>query len=291
MLRTIKIAAVTAICCWAFSQWATGQLPTSRKPAPEPAKETRSDDPQAAEKLAFFRDRFARCRLIVDDRPNEPCKLVPEPPIKFDNPISQIYDGFLFAWTDRGRPVAVVKSYHNLPNKTWGRTFVSVAPRPLEMHEGAGPLWTPQEAGVTFGPLANEKPPAADARVRLGQMRQIARRFQVVDRWGIKDPTDWQLRLLSTPLLRYEAPDEDVLEGGMFGYVLTNAPEALVFVEARKANDGLEWFYAVSRCTRFEIRVSLDGKQIAEFPRLEAWPATGTYFHSPLPWENYPCEP
>ena len=269
---------VIVLCGQAFAQ----QPPTKALP------EERPPDPQQREKLEYFRERIATVRLTVADRPDEPCQFVAEPLAKFDNPISQIWDGFMFLWTDRGRPVAVVKSYHNTPNKTWGRTFVSLAPQQIVMKQDDKPLWTPEEAGVTFAELPGAPAPSAEPRQRLTQMRAIARRFSVIDHWGIKDPTDWQLRLLPTPLHRYEVPEEGVVDGALFGYVLT-APEAIVLLEARKTDTGeLVWHYALARCTRFGVRFSLDGKQIAEFDRLDAWPATGTYFHYPLPWEEYP---
>jgi hypothetical protein len=250
--------------------------------------ERRPPDPHQREKLEFFRDRVGAVRLTVADRPDEPCQFVAEPLAKFDNPISQIWDGFMFLWTDRGRPVAVVKSYHNSPNKTWGRTFVSLAPQLIVMKQDGKPLWTPEGPGVTFAKLPGTAVPAAEPRQRLAQMREIARRFSVIDHWGIKDPTDWQLRLLTTPLHRYEVPDEGVVDGAMFGYVLT-APEAIVLLEARQSAQGdLSWHYALARCTRFGVRFSLDGKQVAEFDRLDAWPPTGTYFHYALQWEEYP---
>ena len=249
--------------------------------------EERPPDPHQRQKLEFFRDKIGGCKLTLVDRPDEPCQYVPEPLAKFDNPISQIWDGFMFLWTDRGRPVAVVKSYHNSPNKTWGRTFVSLAPQPIVMKQGDQPLWTPEKAGVTYAELPDAPAPAAEPRERLRQMRDIARRFKVIDHWGIKDPTDWQLRLLPTPLYRYDMPQGEVIDGAMFGYVLT-APEAIVLLEARKtAKGGLAWHYALARCTRFGVRFSLDGKELAEFDRLDAWPATGTYFHHPQPWEDY----
>jgi hypothetical protein len=120
-------------------------------------------------------------------------------------------------------------------------------------------------------------------------MRDIARRFTMVDHWGLKDPTDWRLRLLTTPLYRYEAPEHGAVDGALFGYV-ANSPEALVLVEARKSGDGLAWHYAVARMTRFEVTVSLDDKEIAHFPRLEAWPPSGVYFHDPLDMPDYPFQ-
>ncbi len=78
------------------------------------------------------------------------------------------------------------------------------------------------------------------------------------------------------------------MDGALFGYVLTTSPEAVVLLEARKTETGLAWHYAVSRCTRFEIRFSLDSKPIANFPRLESWPANEVYFHDPIPMADYP---
>lgn len=260
------------------------QTPPSAAP---PAKE-RAVDPREREKLEFFRGRFEPCHVTLAGR-EEPCQYVAHPLTRFDNPISKIEDGYMFLWTNRGRPVATVKSYHSVPNKSWGRTFVSLAERPLEMRHNDQPLWAPTEAGVKFVELPDSPLPAADPRRRLTQMRQISRRFQAIDNWGIKDPTDWQLRLLPAPLFRYEVKSEEVIDGALFGYVLTS-PEALLLLEARDTGERFAWHYALSRCTRFGIRFLLDGKPIAEFDRLDRWPASGTYFHSALPWEEYPFD-
>lgn len=276
-----------AIASGAGAQEARTKAPPEERPPDQNQLDQNQPDPLQRLKLEFFRDRIGGCRLTLADRPDGPCQYIAEPVAKFDNPISRIEDGFMFLWTGRGRPVACVKSYHNVPNKTWGRTYVSLATAPLSLEQEGKALWSPKQAGMTFAELPDTSAPAAEPRQRLVQMRAIARRFQVIDHWGIKDPTDWQLRLLPTPLYRYEAIQDDVVDGALFGYVLTS-PEALVMLEARKTDKGLAWHYAVSRCTRFGVRFSLDGKQIAEFDRLDAWPATGTYFHLPQPWEEYP---
>src|SRR5204863_6612618 len=165
---------------------------------------------------------------------------------------------------------------------------VSLSEQPLVLESGKQTLWTPPQDAAVFKPLADSPLPADRPNVRLSQMRKLAERFQVVDRWGMKDPTDWQLRLLTTPLFRYKVPDENVVDAALFGYVLTTSPEALLLLEARRAGNELRWHYAVSRFTRFEITISLDDRKLAEFPRLESWPATGTYFHHPLPMPAYP---
>jgi len=262
---------------------AAGRLTVAQESS-APAQSTA--DREKVKRLDFFRDRISALKLAAVDRRDEPFELLTEPLITFENPVSQMWDGLMFAWTDRGRPAAVLKCYYHSINKRWGRTFVSLSPGRIEMVGGDKQLWTPADGGLSFAPLPDAAKPAGDERRRLTQMRDFARRFTMVDRWGLKDPTDYQLRLLPTPLLRYKTPD-DVIDGAMFGYVV-NSPEALVLVEARKTAEGLAWHYAVARFTRFAVTVSLDGKQIAEFPRLEAWPPTGVYFHDPVEMPDYP---
>ncbi len=247
------------------------------------------EPPDSKEKLAFFRERLEPLRLAVAASPDKPLELVPDPLITFENPVSQMWDGYMFVWTARGRPAAALKCYYHSVNKRWGRTFVSLATERIEMAADGTKLWRPEVAGLSFAPLPGGPPVAADARRRLAQMRDIARRFEMVDQWGLKDPTEWRLRLLPAPLYRYEVAKEEVIDGALFGYVV-NSPEALVLIEARKTEKELAWFYAVARFTRFAVTVSLDGKQIADFPRLEAWPPTGVYFHDPVEIPDYPFQ-
>lgn len=248
------------------------------------------DDSLQHRKLEYYRARLADHRLAFADMPDEPFELVEEPVNQYDNPISHIYDGFTFLWTHRGRPVAALKSYYNQPRESWGRTFVSLAPRPIELRVGDERIWYPRDGALKLEPLPNAAPPAGSAPLRLAQMRRIAGEFKVVDRWGLVNPTDWQLRLLTAPLYRYEVPEENVVDGALFGYALTTSPEALLMIEARQTDHGLEWHYAVSRCTRFGITFSRDGRVLAEFPRLDAWPPTGDYFHLPVTLADYPFE-
>jgi hypothetical protein len=254
--------------------------------APSPPDAQQPADKQKEEKLAFFRERLEPLRLAAVASPDKPLRFVPEPLVTFENPVSQMWDGYMFVWTDRGRPAAALKCYYHSLNKRWGRTFVSLATERIELTSDGKRLWTPEMAGLSFAPLQGGPPVAADARRRLTQMRDIARRFEMVDQWGLKDPTEWRLRLLPAPLIRYEVADEAV-DGALFGYVV-NSPEALVLIEARRTEGGLAWHYAVARFTRFAVAVSLDGKQIADFPRLEAWPPTGVYFHDPVEIPDYP---
>lgn len=267
----------------------TPEKSAAKKPKPAPAAaEKTAPDPDQKERLDFFVPRLRALHVYDPAEPKRLVSFVETPLFRFENPVSFISDGFMFVWTDGGRPVVAMKSYYNHPSKSWGRTVVSLAERTIVMESDGKKLWTPPAAAVSFAPLKGAPAPAERPGRRLVQMRQLAERFSVVDNWGVKDPTDWQLRLLTTPLFRYEVPDENVVDAAMFGFVLTTSPEALVLLEARKAGDELTWHYAVSRCTRFGVTFSLDDKQLAEFPRLDKWPPEGAYFHDPLPMPLYP---
>ena len=267
-----------------LSSLAWGEEP---KPKPAPAAVPTKGDLERKQRLDWFVPRLKELRLSDPDKADRKIALVESPLLSFENPVSQITDGFMFAWTDRGRPVAVMKSYWNHRSKSWGRTVVSLADHKLTMEVDGQVLWTPPES-LSFAPLKGAPRPPDRPAARLVQMRKLAEQFSVVDKWGLKDPSDWQLRLLTTPLHRYECPDEDVVDGAIFGYVLTTSPEALVLLEAQGAGENLAWHYAVSRFTRFEITVSREGETLATFPRLEAWPPTGSYFHHPVPMQDYP---
>lgn len=257
-------------------------------PPPSETLAATGNDQVRKDRLDFFVPRLKELRLHNSNEPQRLLAFVDTPLFSFDNPVSFISDGFMFIWTDRGRPAVAMKSYYNGPSKSWGRTFVSLSDRSILLESGEQSLWTPPKSATVFKPLADAPVPAERPNLRLAQMRKLAERFQIIDNWGMKDPTDWQLRLLTTPLYRYEVPEEDVVDAALFGYVLTSSPEAMVLLEARKSGDALTWHYAVSRFTRFGITVSLDDRKLAEFPRLDAWPPTGVYFHHPLPMPDDP---
>jgi hypothetical protein len=245
-------------------------------------------DSLARLKLDYYRDRVRQQRLYPADAPDRPFELVEEPLIRFENPVSRISDGMLFVWTDGGRPVVAMKCYHNEPNRTWGRTFVSLGTDKVVLEIDGTKAWYPDAAGIEFAPLPNAPPPAPQSTQRLAQMRQLAAQFEIIDHWGKQNPTDWNLRLLSTPLYRYACESQQVVDGALFGYVITTGPESLLLLEARQTDAGLEWQYAVSRMTVFGLEFSRDGQPIAEFPRLERWPPTGSYFHLAVPFEDDP---
>ena len=239
------------------------------------------------EKLDFYRRRLREYRLVVDGRGETPCELVDDPLTRWDNPISQNADGMMFLWTDRGRPVVVTNGFYNVQSQICGRVFVALTDRPIEMRYGEQPFWKPNKSGSALKPLPDAKAPADTAAARLVQMRNIAKEFQVICNWGGKGKADWQMRLLTTPLYRYQAPKEGVVDGALFAYI-QSGPEAVLLVEAQQTPTGLEWRYSTSRCTTYRIRFTRNDTIVAEFPHLDEWVNTEAFFPTRVPLTDYP---
>ena len=257
--------------------------------AAEEAKHVSSDAnvTENKAKLDFYRKRHREYRLFVEGRGDKACEFHEDPLVRWDNPISQNADGMMFLWTDRGRPVVVTNGFFNFPTQIWGRVFVSLTDRPIEMRQGDQPFWKPRLSGKPFKLLDDAKPPSDKASTRLVQMRSIAKEFQVICNWGGKEKSDWQMRLLPTPLYRYQVLEEGVVDGAMFGYI-QSGPEAVLLVEARQTPTGLVWHYSASRCTTYRIRFARNDTTVAEFPFVDEWVNTDPFYPFRVPLKDYP---
>ena len=136
----------------------------------EDAKQPPADAPANKEKLDYYRKLHREYRLFVDGRSDKACEFHEDPLVRWDNPISQNADGMMFLWTDRGRPVVVTNGFYNFPTQIWGRVFVSLTDRPIEMRHGDQSFWKPRLPVNRFKLLDDAKPPSDKASARLVQI-------------------------------------------------------------------------------------------------------------------------
>lgn len=94
-------------------------------------------------------------------------------------------------------------------------------------------------------------------------MKQLAGAFRIV---YIEKKDRTELRLLQRPLYRYESADPALIDGALFAYVRATDPDALVFIEARKTVDGVEWQYGIARQNAMALEFSYRDKIVASFP-------------------------
>lgn len=208
-----------------------------------------------------------------------------KPLLKWSLPeVGRVY-GDVYVWSHRGRPRAIASLYEWFHPHT-GRTveWVSVSNRPLLAELDGRELWRTGPAGVEWQPIPSSPPPHRSATGRLLQMRSIARRFSArlhddrTDEKGVEKP----LRLLTAPLHRYASPEEKVLDGGVFTFVLGSDPEVLLLVEARESEgDGAaQWQALVARMNSSPVTVWRDDAELERFdavPLDDLWDRTRPY--------------
>ena len=123
-------------------------------------------------------------------------------------------------------------------------------------------VWEAPGGALTMRPLAGAGQPAGTTAARLGQMRQLMRRFKVTETYqGV--PTE--CRLLTQPIDRYSEGAE-IVDGALFAFANGTNPEIGVLIECGKSG----WSYGVARLCSAESKVELDGGVVATF-------ATGDY--------------
>src|SRR5262245_22917030 len=173
--------------------------------------------------------------------------------------------GSCFVWTREGHPEAIAVVWSQLAGN--GRRRVihdlhSLSSGPLTARWKDKVLWTPKTGGLEFRPVPKAEAPAKSARLRLAQMRAMAREFK-----GYVTPENQEkkvpLRLLVQPLYRYEASSDEIIDGAIFGFFDEWDPEVLVLLEARTKGGTAAWSFAP---------VPVDGARLTrEYAEASVW--------------------
>lgn len=164
--------------------------------------------------------------------------------------------GSVWIWTERGRPqlVGCIGAFQNNAGQLEGfHEFHLMSRNPIPPTAiGRDYLWEPSQGGPAPKSLENAAMPAATARLRSLQMRQLAREFSADMKEGEQTH---HLRLSPTPLFEYESRDGVALEGALFSFLWDKGtdPELLLLMELQKTQEGPRWFYVPFRFTWREL--------------------------------------
>lgn len=219
-----------------------------------------------AKLLKLHRDEAMRWEFLVDaGQEKKKAEFVPEPVYRWTNAArGNGQTGAMFVWTFNGGPVALGGVFSN-PEA--GRRIIMHEFHALGTHRITGRLhnsehqWRPQ-AAVPLNSLPDAPEPAATAKQRATQMRQIARDFtaHTIDNVGAR----WQLRLLSRPLYRYGKPDSDLIDGALFAFVSDAGtdPEIILILEVAKDGGKPTWRYRAVRLSISSLYVQYKGTEV-----------------------------
>jgi len=191
---------------------------------------------------------------------------VPDPLMRWTQPVRGGDDGVLCLWVDKGRPVAAMTIFtfkSDDGNRCVVHEHQSLSALPMKATWQGRPMWHTSEPGLTFSEAPDAPTPAETPAGRLRQMQAMARDFSGVTR--DHKGSSWNLRPLTKPLYRYEKTGPEVVDGGLFTLVQGNDPEAFVLIEARpdpKDAKTSRWHFGVARLTDLRLKVRWKDREV-----------------------------
>jgi hypothetical protein len=199
--------------------------------------------------LELFQQEAQSYEMRLGDARPSLLELAAKPVLHWGNPAGNGEDGAVFVWLHQGRP-EVIGTFFTYRQASTGKTVLkhslhSLAGQPVTADYRKQRVWSPTMPGVKFRPVPGAPPPAAAARLRLLQMKQLAKDFsgKLVDLKG----QSTVLRLLPQPLVRYEPTAATVVDGAIFALAEGTDPQSLVLMEARNVDGEPRWEYAFAR--------------------------------------------
>jgi hypothetical protein len=225
------------------------------------------------EKQRFLKEKSVELSLFQASNSNTPLPLYSRPVLFYSNPVGLSTDGATFLWLAGTRPVAAVSFSLRRPNNAVYRECTSLWSRPLDCRQGNDSVWAPKKGGLLAQRLNDAPAPAVGEAQRLAQMRTIARRFAVTWHHSRTNETT-QLNLMPSPLYRFEAESDGIVDGALFAFVVTNDPEMLLLLEAArdKPADAPFWRFSFARMSSLKEVVRLDDQEIWSVPHYHSDP-------------------
>jgi hypothetical protein len=279
------VATVTgvALCTLAWNSGTRGAEPIDDANAV-------AENEKAETRMKFMLQALEKYEVEYPGAPPQISRLHPVLLLRWSNPLTTIKDGALVVYTRGGRP-DVVCEFHIHNEIRFGHEFSPIRFEGMRLKRDEQTVFSADNGWFKFQDLPDAPRRADKAVKRLAQMRQIAERFTVVDKFG-QDEDDLQhyvLRLMPQPVYRYKEADEKV-DGGMFVFAQGTNPEAVLLVEAFEDGKQTNWRFGFAPTTMYEVTAHVGGEEgpvVWTKPRYPAFgassgPYTVTYY-SPGP--------
>src|SRR5262245_55702604 len=187
----------------------------------QPPADDATGDAVREEQMRFLKEKSTELSLYRLPDMKTALPLTERAVLRYSNPVGLSSDGATFLWLAGTRPVAAVSFSLRRPNNAVYRECTSLWAEALDCRQDGASVWSPKKGGLLAQPLRDAPAPAESQARRLNQMRDMARRFAVTWHHSRTDePT--QLRMLPTPLYRFAAEKEGILDGALFAFTVTN---------------------------------------------------------------------
>ncbi len=271
-------AAVATFLMSGLSLFAEDQ-PVAPATESDEAKRSREELRVSLEQVAPMRLRHAMTGEMI--------ARVEHPVLRYAAPLWGGHHGTLWIWGQRGRPVAVLEMSLVGKEGLWYRSFHSTTDVPIKLDLGNGKSWVPKSSNVKFQPLPGAAAPAATPAARLRQMKALAQKFAAHQLWTWRegDGSRHELRLLTTPVHRYEDREQQLIDGALFILAQGTNPEATLFLEAIQPRDDgkLIWQFGIGRSSFAEHIVHYEDQEVYHDPPVkydEIFSNTNSYWRT-----------
>lgn len=208
-----------------------------------------------------------------------------QPLMHWQNPARLQEQGTTYVWEQDGVPKVLVSIFTFEYNDfvSCRHEMLSLANTGFDCELHGQSVWKPQTSGLEWKALAGTLPSESASR-RLFQMRTLARGFLGV--MHTQHQGDAKLTMLPQPILRYQSPKQQIVDGAIFSFAVATDPEILLVIETKEMSDGKSVFrYAAIRSNYHALELSKDGAKVWEKPLVIALETTRGLQQ---PWCNNP---
>ena len=197
---------------------------------------------------------------------------IPNPVFRYDDPARGFEDGTIWAFGDKGRPLALMKvEFHQEAPHPSAVVYgvASLASETITVKGEDGWRWASTKPGLAMTAIPDAPVPADSETRRLIQMRALTRRFAAAEDDG---PVFGKLtlRLLPKPLCRYEEQASGIQDGAIFSLANGTNPDILIAIEATRpagTTGAGAYRYGIARIGGSTLSVTLDGRTVWTQPR------------------------
>jgi hypothetical protein len=250
------------------------------------AAATAGDDPEGERRLDLMRSAVTGLEVESAALPRAALAVAPKPLLRYSDPTrggsqeagaTVLLDAAVWRLGTKGRPTALVTTeiyQARDSSRVFAYEFLSLVGSPFNLKHPTQPIrWTPSSSGLVLKELPDAPKPAATSAARLIQMRELAKRFAVKERFN---DAPIECRLLTQPIDRYHSDADKISDGAIFAYANGTNPEVGILLET----DGGHWRFAALRLTAAECGVWLDGHEAATFEKFNGRGRTDGSYHN-----------
>jgi hypothetical protein len=195
---------------------------------------------------------------------------IEKPVLNYSEPTRDHDRGSVWAWGEKGRPVALVKLCQQVGVRSrWKISVTNTSDGKLRAGRDGARWWRENESAVELKDVPTVPTPATDKQQRQLHLKQMALKFTGHEFW---DPGNsrYELRRLGRPLHIYQDEDHGVQAGALYTLANGTNPEIMLFIEARvdlENGTGAAWQFLVGRLAHAELHLQYDGNEVFTAPR------------------------